>query len=521
MNQKCSSLLVLLVAGTVFGVRSENTFGYQNSTAALPIRTNATNETSTVNSATKSADGEARKAVSDQVSEVNDLIRKDEFVQARDAIQKWDDENSVPFSARLMSKQSLLAKLLRADKSEEVNSVELAKSYLQSTVEHFSASQDATGPLVYFSQLVLMVIEKNSSADDANQYIQGVIEKLDSKLEQEPDGNIPLVVSGLTQALALNTSRKDIEAARAMLDNQVEKISALSKSHPENKNFPKAIQTLLRASLGMAPTEKQGEIVERLLALADDSLNQPLSAETSGKFVEAYMTVVSSKTRSNPKEAKELLERALEKLTELKTAENENFIKPALSMLNSNKSRIEASLLQQEMIGKPAPSIEAEHWINGEATSLEELKGKVVLLDFWAVWCGPCIMTFPELKHLKQEYADKGLVILGATRRYGYVWDEEGGRPTRPESQEPVTTEEELSMLKKFLDSHELTHPTFVTPENSQLMKNYGVTGIPHVALVDRSGNIALVQVGSGKESSERIEKKIVELLESTDTKEE
>lgn len=65
------------------------------------------------------------------------------------------------------------------------------------------------------------------------------------------------------------------------------------------------------------------------------------------------------------------------------------------------------------MQGLPAPALHVENWMNTDARSLDDFKGKVVLIDFWGVWCAPCIRAVPELNALQEKYADDGLVVLG------------------------------------------------------------------------------------------------------------
>lgn len=61
----------------------------------------------------------------------------------------------------------------------------------------------------------------------------------------------------------------------------------------------------------------------------------------------------------------------------------------------------------------PPPALSTLNWINSEPLELEALKGKVVLLDFWATWCGPCLGAIPKLNKLQKEFKDQGLVIIG------------------------------------------------------------------------------------------------------------
>jgi len=65
--------------------------------------------------------------------------------------------------------------------------------------------------------------------------------------------------------------------------------------------------------------------------------------------------------------------------------------------------------------GKPPPALSVTHWLNAPdgGIKLADLKGKVVLLDFWGTWCGPCVASMPHMKELYNKHKDQGLVIIG------------------------------------------------------------------------------------------------------------
>ena len=191
-------------------------------------------------------------------------------------------------------------------------------------------------------------------------------------------------------------------------------------------------------------------------------------------------------------------------------ASEQALLKSAQSTLRTTESRIKSKLLHQSLIGQAAPEFDIEAVVNMPKVSWSDLKGKVVLIDFWAVWCGPCIATFPHLQEWKKTYGDKGLVIVGVTRQYGYKWDKEQNKHV---SEKDASLETELEMLEEFRKAHELEHGFVVMPKGSDYNSKFGVTGIPQAVLVDQNGVIQLIKVGSGEKNAEELEAKIKSLL--------
>jgi thiol-disulfide isomerase/thioredoxin len=168
----------------------------------------------------------------------------------------------------------------------------------------------------------------------------------------------------------------------------------------------------------------------------------------------------------------------------------------------------------EDMIGKKAPEIVGEFTINGDAKKLSDLKGKVVLVDFWAVWCGPCIATFPHLRDWSKEFRKDGLEILGVTTYYERIgFDKEKGQVKRLD--DPMKPAEEQSMLKDFIAHHKLTHEILVLSKDAmkQVGADYRVRGIPTAVVIDREGIVRMVRVGSGPQNAAALEAEIKKLL--------
>jgi thiol-disulfide isomerase/thioredoxin len=156
---------------------------------------------------------------------------------------------------------------------------------------------------------------------------------------------------------------------------------------------------------------------------------------------------------------------------------------------------------QLAILGAEAPDIAIKEWINGEATALRDLRGRVVLLEFWATWCKPCQEMFPKLKRLDEEYRAQGLEIIALTRHY-------------LASRETASSlADELELMRRHVRQHDLTFRVGVA-EDERTQELYGATGLPTLALVDRAGVVQYAHFGGGED--ERFKRILTRCLEET-----
>ena len=145
--------------------------------------------------------------------------------------------------------------------------------------------------------------------------------------------------------------------------------------------------------------------------------------------------------------------------------------------------------------------IVAKEWIDQKPVKLADLRGQVVMLDFWAPWCGPCRATFPRLQSWHEKYKGKGLVILGMTNFLGHA---EGKQLTRAQ---------ELDYLRDFKKRFHLSYG-FAIADSGQNDLNYDVSSIPTTFLIDRRGVVRFISVGSSDQEASMLNKMIKKLIE-------
>jgi thiol-disulfide isomerase/thioredoxin len=139
----------------------------------------------------------------------------------------------------------------------------------------------------------------------------------------------------------------------------------------------------------------------------------------------------------------------------------------------SGSLQVRDRAIQIALIGQEAPEISVKEWIIGGPTTLAGLRGRVVLLEFWATWCKPCQEMFPKLQKLYEKEAGRGLEIIALTRHYlAYRGTVEA-------------MSDEVQLMRRMVTENAVTFPVGVA-EDERLQGIYGANGLPTVVLIDR-----------------------------------
>jgi thiol-disulfide isomerase/thioredoxin len=278
----------------------------------------------------------------------------------------------------------------------------------------------------------------------------------------------------------------------------------LYKSYPDHADVAKL---MAERWMSMPPIGPQGESVTKEVdEVLADSKNEKLKTEAQfvkavlairknqGKF-DAAMPAINAFIAAAPKDprAGQLLYSVASSTEDKdkKAAFEDRLIKDFPDSMYANM--IKGVRKQREAVGKPFDLPEFKDAISGATVSMTTLKGKVVVVDFWATWCGPCVAEMPNMKKLYAEYKDKGVEFVGVSLDQP---EDAGG----------------LKALKEFVAKNEIGWPQYYQGKGweSEFSAGWGVNSIPCVYIIDSQGKLF------STEARGKLEELIPELLKKS-----
>lgn len=170
-----------------------------------------------------------------------------------------------------------------------------------------------------------------------------------------------------------------------------------------------------------------------------------------------------------------------------KRAEAVQMLQAALRMWRgtSVEERLQKNLNLLILEGRTLPSLRETEWLGSKPAPSAALRGKVILIFFWAHWCADCKAEAPVIASLEQEFGQKDFAVVAPTKRYGYTASEEHAAP-----------EAELAFIRKVYDRFYSDIPNAGIPLDGVNFEKFGVSTTPTLVLVDRHGVVRLYHPG-------------------------
>lgn len=447
----------------------------------------------------------------EEIAKINQLIQEGEMDKAEERYQAALGE--YPDSARLKN----LARGFYTGYARAGNYKKAGDYYSEMAMQAVASPNTPTATLGGFASTLVSIYGRSEKPAVAIEKIKELIAAVEANDGGRSKDDVEVALAQLRSGLAVGLARADqINEANEIQSVQLE---VAEKRFLENQDDVTAIllyATWLRGntSIKMAAADSEGAeeaTKAHRTFIVEQTMKNPTVAPLLQEYSTAKMSEIGGLVYTDPNQAKQVLGDTIKFLDGIETDDRviTNIVDSTKTRLETYQPRIASALEREALIGQRRPPLEFQTFANGEPITDEDLDGKVVLIDFWAVWCGPCIATFPHLREWQEEYADKGLVIIGATKYSQYDWDDSVNRISKNED---LSEEAERAAMERFAKFHELEH-TFGVSEDGAIHKQYLVSGIPQAVLIDRNGIIRMIRVGSGEANAKALGDLLEELI--------
>lgn len=328
----------------------------------------------------------------------------------------------------------------------------------------------------------------------------GEYDKVVPYLDQEADINKTLIAQDLVEAGQYERALPIISSAYTKDKDVLETTKKENKpTYTAQRHYNSSAALYARVLMETGKTDESVEIARQLaesgFTLPGNTLVLAKGLQKQGKDLDAFLTLHHAMVKSGRTSDQAVLYQAISPIYE-KLNGGKGDVEAYTSLLDREINNALLAKYKSEMIKKEAPAFSLVNR-EGKTVSLSDLKGKVVVLDFWATWCGPCKISFPGMQAAVNKYKDdKEVEFL-----FIDTWQRE---------------ENYKEIVNKFIDDNKYTfHVLFdeMKERDKATTTAYGVKGIPHKVVIDKEGFIRFESSG-GHDDVEKIVKEMETKIE-------
>lgn len=250
-----------------------------------------------------------------------------------------------------------------------------------------------------------------------------------------------------------------------------------------------ALTTLVRGEFGdlalfaACDAARSAADIELVLALAEhlDARQGTAAAGAVGTYWNLIKRKVSDRTRRQA-----LRQKLVEYLTATLAVEPSGARRErSRADLARTLARLNGPEAREQLLGAPAPDIQFDWISRGDATSLSALRGKIVVLEFWATWCGACVQAIPKTAELVRHFDGFPVQVLGITSVQGAIFGLQAGGTVDCKGD----PQKEMRLMAQFLQERGITWPVAFS-RASVFNPDYGIEGIPHIVIIAPDGTV-------------------------------
>jgi pentatricopeptide repeat protein len=287
----------------------------------------------------------------------------------------------------------------------------------------------------------------------------------------------PLIEKGEKLEQAVSWTKRGVDLLRnPSMEDKPSYMSAAAWQKSQENGLAMILDTYAFGLFKLGRTQDAEAAYEEAYAK-----NKGESGDVNGRLVECYVKnekidkaiTLAEKSIQTGKYDETLLT-SFEKAYRKKHGNSKDFAAEVAKLQNAGQDE-KRQKLAKERLHKPAPDFNLKS-LDGQMVKLSDQKGKVVIIDFWATWCGPCKMSFPYLQKVYEQYkANPNVLILALN-----TWERETG-------------DKREEMVKKFMSDNKYT---FQVLYDESIVEKYGASGIPTKYIIDKNGQIAFESIG-------------------------